>query len=169
MADTTSLSVVCQGVAWSRPSNTERGHEFGEVGQRIVRAGSGLRMVLHRKERELAMTNSLYGSVVEIEVGDLERVRSRNPGRISNHSEAMVLSGDEDLIGPQISDWVIAPPVTVRQLRGRPPVGQPDELMSEADAERRKPRIGKLADRLQRITHRGWIARAIGKEESVRL
>ena len=114
MADTTSLSVVCQGVAGSGPAHAERGHEFGEVGQCVVRARSSLRVVLHGEKWKLTMTNSLYGSVVEIEVGDLERVRSRNPRRIANHSEAMVLSSDQDLIASQISDRVIPPPVAIR-------------------------------------------------------
>src|SRR3954471_1096648 len=110
MADTTGLTLVCQGVGGKGPE------KFGEVGQRVVRAGSGLRVVLHREERQLAMANPLDGPIVEIEVGDFERRRPGNPGSISNYRETMVLSGDEDLIGTNIPHRVVSASMAVGQL-----------------------------------------------------
>ena len=79
----------------------ERLHEFGKVGERVVGTRSGLGMVLHGEEWKLAMPNSLYGPVIQVQVGHLQRGRAGNPGSLSNHREAMVLGGDENLIGPQ--------------------------------------------------------------------
>ena len=56
-------------------------------------------MVLHGEEWELAMANPLDGPIVQIEVRHLEGRRSRNASCIANHSETMVLGGDEHLIG----------------------------------------------------------------------
>ena len=45
------------------------------MGEGVVRSRSGLGMVLHGEQRKLAVADSLDGSVIEIEVGDLQ-VRS---------------------------------------------------------------------------------------------
>jgi hypothetical protein len=102
-------------------------------------------------------------------MGDLQRCRTRNSIRISNHSEAMVLGGDQDLIAPQITHRVIAASVAVGELGSRAAIGQSDQLMAEADTECRKPGIGKLADGGQCIPHGGGIAGSVGKEEAIRL
>src|SRR4051812_1190014 len=104
MADTTSLTLVCQGVAGSSPVRPQRIHEFGEVRQRVVRAGSGLGMILHGEQRELAVANSLDGAVVQIEMSYFERCCARDTAGISNHREAMVLSGNQHLIRPHIAN-----------------------------------------------------------------
>ena len=66
------LSVKGLAVLGAIPRRT-RGHEFGEVGKGVVRSGSRLGVVLHREQRELAMAHALDGSVVQVEVRDLER------------------------------------------------------------------------------------------------
>jgi hypothetical protein len=126
-------------------------------------------MVLHGEERELTVANSLDGSIVQVEVGDLERWRARNPSPISNHRETMVLGGDQDLIAAEITHRVIAPSVTVGEFCGRAAVGQPNQLMAEADAERGQAGVRELADGLQGIPYRSGIAGAVGKEEAIRL
>ena len=127
----------------------------------------GLGMVLHCEERELAMANPLDGPIVQIEVRHLQRRRSGNAVGVANHSETMVLGGDEHLIGSDVAYRVVPASVTVRQLGRGAAISQPHELMAEADAEGGKAGTGELADRVQRLADRGGIAGAIGKEETV--
>jgi hypothetical protein len=124
-------------------------------------------MVLHCEERELAMANPLDGAVVQIEVRHLECGRSRNAFCIANHSETMVLSGDEHLIGSDVADRVVPASMAVGQLGCGAAVSEPHELMPETDAEGGKAGPRELANRVERVADRGGIAGAIGKEETV--
>src|ERR1039457_6370658 len=45
-----------------------------EIG-RVMRAGRGLGMILHAEDRQLAMSHSFDGVVVQIDVGDLDFFR----------------------------------------------------------------------------------------------
>ena len=158
-----------KGLAFGPGRAVQRRHELGEVGKGVVRSGRGLRVVLHGEERQLAMAHPFDGAVVQIEVGDLERGRARHPVRIANYREAMVLGGDEHLTGAQIAHRMIAAAVAVGQLGRRSAEGEPDQLMPEADAERRQPRAGELANGVERVVDRRRIARAVRKEEPVGL
>ena len=106
------------------------------MGKRVVRTRSGLRMVLHGEERELAMANpSIVPSL------RLRCVTSRSgaPGMpfcIANHRESMVLRGDKHLAGAEIMYRMVSTPVAVGQLRGFAPEGEAHQLVSEADPER---------------------------------
>jgi hypothetical protein len=64
-----------------------------------------LRVVLHREQGQLPMPHALDGPVVEVEVSDLETRRARNPIRIANYSEAMVLCRDEQLAKASPMSW----------------------------------------------------------------
>ena len=64
------MSVKGLRLCW--PGGTKRRHEFGEVWKRIMWAGCCLWMVLHSEEWQLPMSNSLYGSVVQVQVRHLE-------------------------------------------------------------------------------------------------
>ena len=59
--------------------------------------GRGLRMVLNREERQLAMAHPFDSSVVQVQVTHLERGSAGHPILIANYREAMVLRGDENL------------------------------------------------------------------------
>ena len=128
---------------------------------------SGLRMVLDREKRELAMPNSLDGSIVQVDVRHLERWRAGDAATLAKHREAMVLRGDEDLVIAQVANRVVSTAMTIRQFCGSAAVGEPYQLVPEADAERREPGIRQLADRSQCVAHRRRIAGAVGKEEAV--
>ena len=167
MADTMSLTLVCQGLGTLRLSHSERGHEFGEVRKRVVGPRRGLGMVLHSEKRELAMANPLDGPVVEIEVRHLERGRSGNAVCIANHSETMVLGGDEHLVGADIAYRVVPSPMTVGQLSSGAAIGESHELVPEADTERGEAGPGEPANGVERVADRGRIAGAIGKKETV--
>ena len=127
----------------------------------------GLGMILHREQRELAMANPLDGPIVQIEVRHLERGRSGDAVCVANHSETMVLGGDEHLIGSDVAYRVVPASMTVGQLRRGAAVSEPHELVPEADAEGGKAGAGELANRVQRVADRRGIARAIGKKETI--
>lgn len=110
---------------------------------------SGLRMVLDGEQRKLAMSNSLDGSIVQVDVSHLERRCAGDAATLAKHREAMVLRGDEDLVVTQISDRVVSTAMAVRQLRGPAAVGESHQLVAQADAERREPGTRQLADRSQ--------------------
>ena len=158
-----------KGLCHCWPLGTERRHEFGEVRKRIMRPGCCLRMVLHREERQLTVSNSLYGSVVQVQMRHLERRGARNAPCIPNYSEAMVLRRDQYLITAQVLDWMVATSVTIGELRGAATVRQADQLMPETDSEGGEPRTRQIADRFQRIVDRGRISWTIGKKETIGL
>ena len=125
-------------------------------------------MVLHRKQRKLAVPNTLYGTVVQIDMGDFQSGGAGNPVRLSNYREPMVLGGDKYLTAAKISHRMIASPMPVRQLGCGTTVGQANKLVAETDSERGQARIRQLANGLQCVADRRWVARSVGKKESVR-
>ena len=129
---------------------------------------SGLRMVLHRKQRKLAVPNTLDGTVVQIDMSYFQRGRAGDPVSLSNYRESMVLSGDKYLAIAKISDGMITSAVTVRQLGCGTTVGEANELVAETDSERGQACVRELANALQCVAHRRWVARSIGKKEAVR-
>src|SRR5918994_451559 len=100
-----------------------------------MRSGRCLGMVLHGEERQLPVSNSLYGSVVQIQVRHLERGCARNPLFVPNHSEAMVLRRDQHLVIAQVLDRVVATSVPVGELRSATTVCQTDQLMAKPDSK----------------------------------
>jgi len=48
-------------------------------------------MILHREYRVFPVLHSFYGAVVEVKVGDLKRLGTRDPSRIAPDCEAVVL------------------------------------------------------------------------------
>src|SRR5438045_1340518 len=75
-----------------------------EIG-RIVRTGARFGMVLHAENRELAMTESLDGSIVEIDVRDNPAVRLQG---LLIDREAVVLTGDFDAPRIEVLHGLIA-------------------------------------------------------------
>jgi hypothetical protein len=57
-----------------------------------VRSGSGFGMVLHGEQGQLPVAHALDGTVVQVEVGNLEPGRARDAVRVANYREAMVMS-----------------------------------------------------------------------------
>jgi hypothetical protein len=126
-------------------------------------------MVLHREERKLPVTHALDASIVEVQVGHFEGGSAGNTTGIANHSEAMVLSGDQHLPGAEIPHRMVSSPVTVRHLGRLSTEGEPHQLVPEADAERGQPAAGELPDAPHRVLHRRGVSRAVGKEETIGL
>ena len=158
-----------KGLWLCRPGGAKRRHEFGEVWKRIMRAGRCLWMVLHGEERQLPVTNPLDGSVIQVQVRNLECGGAGNPGSVPNHSEAMVLRRDQHLVIAQVLDRMIAPSVTVRELRGAATVRQADQLMPKTDSKGGESRTREVANCWEGVVYRCRISRTVGKEETVGL
>jgi len=92
-------------------------------------------MVLHGEQRELAVPDSLDSSIIQIQVRRLESRCTRDTGLVANHSEAMVLRGDEHLIIPNVTHRVVTSSVAIRQLRSATPEGESHELMTETNSK----------------------------------
>src|SRR3954470_9311391 len=81
-----------------RPCPGERLEELVEEPERVVRAGAGLRVVLHAARRHVEEPDALHRAVVEVHVGELrgaERRLDADPG-LTPHREAVVLARDRD-------------------------------------------------------------------------
>ena len=65
--------------------------ELTEVSLRVVWARRRLGVVLDGENRVLAMPHAFDSTVIEVEVSDLERVRSGHARGVAPHREAMVL------------------------------------------------------------------------------
>ena len=64
---------------------------------------------------------------------------------------------------------MVAASMTVGELGSCAAVREAHELMSQADAEGRKARPREPSDSVERVAHRRWVARAVGKENAIRL
>ena len=95
--------------------------------------------------------------------------RLGNTVRVANHSEAMVLGGDEHLPRAEVAHGVVPAAMAISHLRGLPPERQTDQLVPEADAEGRQAAAGELAHAADGVAHRGGIPRPIGKKKPVRV
>src|SRR5262245_17254344 len=124
-------------------------------------------MVLHGKDRELAMTQSFYGSIVQVEVRNLERWSSGNTGFIPFHRETVVLRRDQNPAALEIANWMVSAAVAVRELHGISTERESYQLMSEADTEDRYFFFCNAPDRLGSVTHGGGIAGTVREEHAI--
>ena len=79
-----------------------------------MRTRGRLRVVLNPKHRKIPVSQPLYGSVVEVDVGDLELFRSFHRTFVSLNCETVVLGCDQDSARFHLSHGVIPAPVTRR-------------------------------------------------------
>jgi len=100
-------------------------------------------MVLNSEEWELAMADPFDRSIVQIEMGYLERGCARHPCRVSNHREAMILGGNEHLLCADVAYRMVAASVPVGQLGRGAAVRKTDQLMPEADSKSGKAAAGE--------------------------
>src|SRR3954471_4996644 len=114
----------------------------------VVRAGPGLGVVLDRGAGDVEQREALDRPVVEVEVRELggaevglpahglvgvDRLLASRP----EHGEAVVLRGDLDAAGLEVLDRVVAPAVAERELERLQAHRAAQQLVAEADAERR--------------------------------
>ena len=77
-------------------------------------------MVLHRKDRQVTMPDTLNGIIVEIDMGDFH-------GRWQRawvNGKAMIFGGNEHSFGPQIAYRLIPSMMPKFELHGLSPTGQ---------------------------------------------
>src|SRR4051795_5436825 len=122
--------------------------EAVEEVEAVVRAGPGLGVVLDRAAGNVEQREALDGAVVEVQVRELRGAEVGLPahglvgvdGLLAarpEHREAMVLRGDLDAAGLEVLDRVVAAAVAEGQLEGLQAHRAAQQLMAEADAERR--------------------------------
>ena len=133
-----------------RPSRPDQVEKFGKMGMRIVRARRRLRVILHRENRKCFVPKAFHGSVVQIDVGDLEIGRAGDAVGGPVHRESVILRRDEHPSGGQFPNGVISAPMPVGKLAG-------------ASAERQARRAGA------RGRCRRWAARTTPALEYSRL
>src|SRR5690606_9489132 len=85
-------------------------------------------------------------AIIEVEVCHLKFWCTWNPGCVSHHREAMVLGGDEDRSRAQVADRMVPAAMAIRHLGGAAAVGNPEELMAQADSEGGNAGVGQGAD-----------------------
>src|SRR3954454_6988780 len=114
----------------------------------VVRAGAGLRVVLDRAARHVEEGEALDRAVVEVDVRQLRGAEVRLPAHRlvagdrllaarAEHGEPVVLRGDLDPPGLEVLDRVVGAAVAERELERLQPDGPAQQLVAEADAERR--------------------------------
>src|SRR5687767_8302357 len=135
----------------------------------VVRSRGRFRVVLHGENRKCFVPKAFHGSVVEIEVSDLEIGCAGDSFGAPLHRKTVVLRGDQHPSSGQFLDRMISATMAVGKLYGAASEGQAEELIPEADAESGESRTCQLANVLDGITERGRITRAIGEEETIGL
>ena len=105
----------------------------------VVRSGTRLGVVLHAEGGSCGAPEPLDDTVVEVDVGDLGRERSRVGRRAAVDGVVVVLAGDLDLAGVEPAHGMVAPVVPEGELVGPGPDGLGEELVTEADPEHRAP------------------------------
>src|SRR5215210_8960254 len=139
-------------------------YEFLEEVPGVPGAGTRFRMVLHAPGPQLAARDALDGTVVEVAVGQLHTVREC----VLGDGEAVVLAGDLDVSRAEVPDGMVRAVVAEGHLVGLASEGEPEQLVAQADAERRHlPEQGTQG--VDRVTKGGRVARAVGEKQTVRL
>src|SRR5579883_495560 len=110
---------------------------------RIVRAGSGLGMVLHAEHRMMAMAEPFQGLVIQIRVGEFDLVGVE---RIGIDREAVIVRRNLDPLSEFVANRVIRAAMAKLQLVRFSADSEAEELMAQAD-----PKDGLFADELANI------------------
>ena len=128
--------------------------------------GSGRRlgMILDREDRVLAVPEPLHGPVIEVHVGHLHRAFEG----IGVHCEAVVLGGDLHLFGGEVHDRLVAAVMPELELEGAPAHGQPQDLVSQADAEDGAP-AHELPHDVRGVRDGRGVPGTVGQKDAVRL
>src|SRR5258708_33568565 len=85
------------------------------------------------------------------------------------HTETMVLAGNFHLLGQGIQDRLVSAPVAELELIGLAAQGEPQNLVSQANAEDRDIAVDQLPDRFSHVRHTLRVTWAIGKEHSLKV
>src|SRR5579875_115454 len=102
----------------------------------VLRAGTGLRVVLDRKDRPVDDAQPLIAAVEQRDVGRLDILGQA----LRIDDEAVVLAGDRDPAGGKLFDRVVGAAMAARHLVSAPAERKSQQLMAKANAEDRLPR-----------------------------
>src|SRR5690349_5646475 len=100
-----------------------------------MRTGRGFRMILHREDRQFAMPESLHGTVIQVDVGNLELRNAGNSLLAPFDRETMILRRDQYPPGGEITHWMVPAAMAVRHLDRFRPVGETEDLVTEANSK----------------------------------
>ncbi len=131
----------------------------------VVGPRGRLGVILHREGGKRAVTESLERLVVQVDVGDLDRLLRQ---AVDVDDEPVVLRGDLDRARLQVFHRVVGAVMAELELGGPAAQGQAQDLVAQADAEDRLP-AEQLAHGLHRVADRLRVARAVGQEDPVRV
>src|SRR3954465_14250592 len=102
----------------SRLGMGEAVDELVEQPERVVRAGTGLGVVLDAARRHVEQPDALHRAVVEVDVRQLRGARlglDPLPG-LTPEGEAVILRGDRDPARAQVLDGMVGAAVAEREL-----------------------------------------------------
>src|SRR5580704_5833375 len=132
-------------------------YEIVEEVPRVMRTGSGFRMILDAKHGMIAQPEAFESLVVQIHVSDLALARAE---RIGIHGESVIVRSYFHFIGDLVDDRVIGAAVAELHLVCLAAYRKTQNLIAEADAEDRN-----LADEALHVAHLGpqrfGVARAV--------
>ena len=141
----------------------------------VVRAGRGLRVVLHRERGQVERLQALDDVVVQVDVADDHAAVATAVVRCDGLAverrvdrEAVVVGGDLDLAGRAVHDRLVHAAVAVAQLVRAVAERPAEDLVAVADAEERDPVVEHLAQQLDLVGRRARVAGAVGEEHAVR-
>src|ERR1035437_10397449 len=124
-------------------------HHLGELLEqimRIMRSRRSLRVILHAKQRQIPVPQSLERLVIQVDMGQLNFTVGQ---RIRIDGEVVVVRGDLDLSGLQLFYRMVPAVVPKLQLESLAAEGNPRKLMPQADTKNRLP-PHEPADRIDR-------------------
>src|SRR5205085_1828 len=121
----------------SATPGSDRFHELVEERTAVMGPWSGLRMVLNGENRLCPVLQSLDGPIVQVHMRDLKVRGPWDLGFRPLNCESVVLGCDQDLSRLHILHRMIPAPMAIRHLDRLGPIGQREDLMTEADAEDR--------------------------------
>ena len=101
---------------------------------RVVRAGAGLRVILHAEQGQIAMTKTFQGRVVQVHVRQLDFGLRQG---IGIDGKIMIVRCDLNLTRVQLLNRMIPAMVAEFQLEGFPTQGNAGELVPQANSEDR--------------------------------
>ena len=114
-------------------------------------------MILDGEDGKVLMPHSFDRPVIEVHLRDFDLIGIK---RFGIDTESMVLGGNHYPTGLEVFDRLIGSPMTKFQFKCPSPKGQAQKLVAQTDAEDRFF-AHQVTDRLNRIRHALWVARAI--------
>jgi len=111
--------------------------ELAEVALGVMWARRRLRMVLNGENRVLPMPDSFYGTIIEVKVGDLKRLRTGYTRRVPLDRKSVVLRRDKYFSCREIPHGMVTTAVPVGEFDRVSPQGKTEQLMPQANPEDR--------------------------------